>query len=152
MIMKKTVIAITRAPLGRACPFFATGQALRFAAAKPRLARTPRLIREDTRMIRVRFAFFAVPAMFGLALGAASLAQAAEDNVLSSAATTAGDVGQGAGHVASDAAVGAGNVAGEVAGPIPRKAGEVAGDAADAAGHIAKKTLDLTSDILRSIF
>ena len=54
--------------------------------------------------------------------------------------------------MASDAAVGAGNVAGEVAGPIPRKAGEIAGDAANAGGSIAKKNLDLTADILKSIF
>jgi hypothetical protein len=73
-------------------------------------------------------------------------------NVASDAATGAGNIASGAGHVASDAAVGAGNVAGEVAGPIPRKAGRIAGDAAEAGGSIAKKTLDLTSEILDSIF
>ena len=73
-------------------------------------------------------------------------------NIASDAASGAGNVASGAGHVASDAAVGAGNVAGEVAGPIPRKAGRIAGDAAEAGGSIAKKTLDLTSEILDSIF
>jgi hypothetical protein len=107
-------------------------------------------------MTRTRLVAVVPVSLLGVALAAAIAlappAWSAEDNVLSGAANTAGDVSQSAGNVASDAAVGAGNAAGTVAGPIPRKAGEVAGDAANAAGHIAKKTLDLTSEILRKIF
>ena len=105
-------------------------------------------------MIRARM--FGVPALLSLAMAAAIVAYPtllrADDNPVSTSADVAGDVAVGASDVASDAAVGAGQFAGAGAGPHPPKAGEVAGSAADAAGNIAKKTLDLTSDLLDSIF
>jgi hypothetical protein len=123
-------------------------------------------------ILNTRFAAVSVAALFAVGMAIAAVPvplRAGEDpgsdavntagdvasgagNIASDAATGAGNVASGAGHVASDAAVGAGNVAGEVAGPIPRKAGHIAGDAAEAGGSIAKKTLDLTSEILDSIF